>query len=173
METDLGKNTNTIFEQYQLNGHKLCDNSHRFQSFITNVLEFECEKQMAPEFWGKHFQKRIQTLFLNRIGWMSIGHVIFCILRLHKQIFLDISCSQISSYDVRLTYGTANRRFEENKVHKFRKKTWFVDVLETREFVGRLFSNRQNHSLSIWMVWVCHGPPWVVGPQFGSWMELK
>ena len=33
---------------------------------------------MAPEFCGKHFQKRIQILFLNRIGWMSQGQLCNC-----------------------------------------------------------------------------------------------
>ena len=70
------KNTNAISEQYyQLNGHIVI--SHRLQSFIANVLEFEWEKQMAPEFCGKHFQKRIHILFLNMwyvifyLGFMS------------------------------------------------------------------------------------------------------
>ena len=53
---------------------------------------FGGKNQMAPDVWGRQlFSKRIQILFLNRIGWVSIGHVIFCIGFMSKSFLTKIA----------------------------------------------------------------------------------
>ena len=84
---------------------------------------------------GNYYSK-INTNSIFEQNWLNEHRSCDILHRLHEQIFLDISCSLISSIDVQMTYGTTNQLFDENKVHKFSKKTQFVDVLETREFVG-------------------------------------